>query len=121
MFQIVGCSTFDKQAVTVTRTTVFRYGDALLTRQILSGNGFRTVHYLLGRTCGDDLTALLAGARTHVQDIIGGHHGLFVVLHDKNGVPQIAQVLQGLDQAGIIALMQADAGLIQYIEHPHQL
>ena len=42
------------------------------------------------------------------------------MLHHKDGVAQITEALQGIDQLGIVSLVQTDAGLVKDIEHAHQ-
>ena len=64
---------------------------------------------------------MLAGAGTHVHHPIGGADGVLVVLHDQHRVAQVAHALQRVDQAGVIALVQADARLVQNIEDAHEL
>ncbi len=61
-----------------------------------------------------------AGARAHVDDMIGGADGLFVVLDDDHGIAEIAQALQRFQQLLVVALVQADGGLVQHIEHAGQ-
>ena len=46
--------------------------------------------------------------------------GVLVVLHDDDGVAQVAQLLQGGQQALVVALVQPDGRLIEDVEHPHQ-
>ncbi len=70
-----------------------------------------------GVPCGDDLAAVLAGARAHVDDVVGRAHGLLVVLHDEDGVAEVAQAQQRVDEAAVVALVQADAGLVEDVEH----
>ena len=48
---------------------------------------------------------MLAGARAHVHDVIGGQDGVEVVLDDDDGVAQIAQPFQGGQQAVVVALV----------------
>ena len=59
-----------------------------------------------------------ACARAHVNQVVGRAHHVFVVLHHQYAVANIAQVLQGANQAVVVALVQADAGLVQHIHHP---
>src|ERR1700675_1257409 len=44
----------------------------------------------------------------------------FVVLDDQNGFAQVAQGLQSVEQAAIVARVQADRRLIEHIEHAAQ-
>jgi hypothetical protein len=46
--------------------------------------------------------------------------GVFVVLDDEDGVAQVAQLFEGLDEAVVVALMQADGGLVEDVEHAAQ-
>ncbi len=39
------------------------------------------------------------------------------MLDDNDGVAEIAQATQGFQQAMVVALVQADAGFIQDVEH----
>ena len=70
-----------------------------------------------GVPCGDHLAAVLAGARPHVDDVVGRAHGLLVVLDDDHRVAEVAQAQQRVDEAAVVALVQADAGLVEDVEH----
>jgi hypothetical protein len=61
-----------------------------------------------------------AGPGAEVQDVIGRLDGFFVVLHHQDGIAQVPQPLQRGEKPGVIFLMQADAGLVENIKHPHQ-
>src|SRR5256885_14615236 len=52
--------------------------------------------------------------------VVGGADRLFVVLDDEHGVPEVAQLAQRLEQPGVVALMQADGGLVEDVEHADQ-
>jgi len=64
---------------------------------------------------------MLAGPRPQIDDVIGRAHRRLVVLHHQHRVPEVAQAHQGLDQPLVITLVQADTGLIQDVEHAHEL
>ena len=66
----------------------------------------------------DDRAAVDAGARTHVDDVIGGADGVLVMLDDEHGVAEVAQPLEGEQQPVVVALVQADARLVEDVEHP---
>ena len=61
-----------------------------------------------------------AGSRADVEQVIGGQDGVLVMLDDDHRIAEIAQVAQRVEQAGIVALVQADGGFVQYIEHAGQ-
>ena len=69
---------------------------------------------------GDDPAAVLARARAHVHDPVGGPHRFFVVLDDDQRVAQVAQPLERADEALVVALVQADARLVQDVQHAGQ-
>jgi hypothetical protein len=52
--------------------------------------------------------------------MVGGAHHVLVVLHHDHAVADVAQVLERGDQAVVVALVQADAGLVQHIHHARQ-
>ncbi len=78
------------------------------------------VQNVLGRAFGDDVAAMHAGAGADIDDIVGGEDGVLVMLDDDDGIAEVAQAPQGLEQAGIVALMQADRGLVEHVEHARQ-
>ena len=57
------------------------------------------------------------GAGADIHDPVGAHHGLFIVFYDDERVAEVTHVFQRIDQLGIVALMQTDAGLIQNIQN----
>ena len=65
----------------------------------------------------DDVAAVLAGAGADVDDVVGDPDGLLVVLDDEHGVAEVAQADQRLDQAVVVALVQADRRLVEHVEH----
>ena len=56
-----------------------------------------------------DLAAVLAGAGADVDDPVGGADGVLVVLDDDQGVAEVAQPDQRLDEPVVVALVQPDA------------
>ena len=60
------------------------------------------------------------GAGAQVHHVIGGADRILVVLDHDHGVAQIAQALERGEQALVVALVQADRGLIEDVHHPGQ-
>ena len=56
----------------------------------------------------------------HVDDVVGGADGLLVVLDDEHAVAEVAQPRQRLEQARVVALVQADRRLVEDVEHADQ-
>jgi len=68
----------------------------------------------------DEMATVFTRSWPQVKDIVGCQNGLTIVLDDQDRVAQITQAFETLEQALIIALMQANARLVEDIEHPHQ-
>ena len=52
-----------------------------------------------------------------IEDVIGAANGVFVVLDDEHGVAEVAQAFECARRALVVALVQADARLVEDIEH----
>ena len=89
-------------------------------REIFAGQRFRIVHDIGGRALRDDMAAMHAGAGADVQHMIGQADGVLVMLDHDHGIAEVAQPLQRFQQPRIVALVQADRGLVQHIEHAGQ-
>ena len=87
----------------------------------VAGDGALRAHHLLRGALGDDLAAVLAGARPHVDDPVGDAHHLLVVLDDEHGVAERLQPLQRRDQAVVVALVEADRRLVEDVEDADEL
>ena len=91
-----------------------------MPREVLSGKRMRRVADVLGCALRDDLSAVLAGARPHVDDIIGRQDRIGVVLDDDHAVAEVTQVLERRQQPVVVALMQTDRRLVEHVHHAGQ-
>ncbi len=98
------------------RTTYGGDRDLATTAQVEPRQGVVVVEEALDAAGVDDLAAVLAGAGTDVDDPVGGADGVLVVLDDDEGVAEVLEADQGLDQALVVALVQADRGLVEDVE-----
>ena len=73
-----------------------------------------------GCALGDDMATVNAGAGADIDDVVRRQDGILVVFNDNDGVAEVTQAPQRIEQAGIVALMQADRGLVEDIEHAGQ-
>ena len=109
--------------LTRARAPPCRHGDRPLAREVLAGERrlVRQQAAAAGDRSGvDDHAAVLARTRSDVDHVVGGTDGLLVVLDHDDRVAQIAQALQGGDEALVVALVQADGGLVEHVEHADQ-
>ena len=104
----------------VDRTADGRHLDAASSGQVGPGDGVLALEQLLQRARHDDLTTVLAGCRADVHDPVRGSDRVLVVLHHDQRVAEIPKADQRLDQPVIVALVQADAGFVQDVQHSHQ-
>ena len=72
------------------------------------------------RPCGDDLTAVAAGPRPEIDNVVCLADRLLVVLDDQHGIAEVAQLFQGRQQPRIVPLVETDGGLVQDVEHTHE-
>ena len=94
--------------------------DLALAGEVLAGDGGFGLLHLRWRAFGHHGAAVDAGARAHVDQIVGRADGIFVVFDHQHGITQIAQPRQGFKQAVVVALVQPDRRLIQHVEHACQ-
>jgi len=89
-------------------------------RQVLAGHRRLVAQQALDRARVHDLTAVLPRPRADVHDVVGDQDRLLVVLHDQDGVAEVPKADQGLDEALVVPLVQADRRLVEDVEDPDQ-
>ena len=75
----------------------------------------RLVHHRLGRTRRHDFSSANARARSKIDQMIRRPHRVFIMLHHDHRVAHVAQVAERIDQALIIASMQANRGFVENV------
>ena len=80
--------------------------------------------FLSARTLASEPAATTSprapGARPHVDHVIRTPDGLLVVLDHQHSVAQVAQALERLKQLLIVARVQANARLVENVQHTDQ-
>ena len=104
----------------VARRAFFRDGDGFAAGEVFAGERVGVRFDFGGGACGDDAAAVDARAGADIDDVVGGADGVFVVLDDDDGVAQIAQAQEAIQQAGVVALVQTDRRLIENVHHADQ-
>ena len=72
------------------------------------------------RARGDHVAAVFAGARAEVDEVVGGAHRPLVVLDDDHRVAEVAEPVEGRDQLLVVALVEADRGLVEHVHDADQ-
>ena len=90
--------------------------DLLAPAEVLAGDRLLDLGDPLDRTAVDDVAAVLAGARTDVDDPVALADRLLVVLDDDHRVAEVAQPGQRVDQPAVVALVQADRRLVEHVQ-----
>ena len=94
-----------------------RQRDRLRTAEVAAGEARCACDDRRGLAFGHDLAAVDAGAGPHVHYVVGAPDGVLVVLDDEHGVAEVAQVAERAEQARVVALVQADRGLVEHVKH----
>ena len=77
-------------------------------------------HHFGRRAVADDVAAVLAGTRTHVNDAVGLEHDLRIVLDHQQRVARIAQPLHDRHDPLHVARVQPDGRLIEHEQRVDQ-
>src|SRR5882762_351937 len=117
ILEIVGASAENLYRFPVGAAALFGDEDLRCAAEVLAGQGCRGGFDLGGFALGDEVAAGVAGAGAEVDDEIRATDGVFVVFDDEDGVAEIAKLLERAEKAGVVAGVQADAGLVENVEN----
>ena len=91
-----------------------------LSVKVIGGDGVAFQH-VLGRALVHHLAPFTASLGSDVYDVVGGHHHILVVFYNDDRVSKVAQFFKRGNQPLVIALMQANAWLVEDVKHVNQL
>ena len=120
MFEIVLARAVQDQGLAIAGTSFFRQRNALAPGEIGSCDRRGVFNDRLRRARNNDFASVLASAGSKIDDPVGGADGLLIVLNNEHCVAQIPHLFERAHEAGRIALVQPDAGLVQDVEHAGQ-
>ncbi len=112
VLEIVAGSSAQFQKMAIAGTTLRRDGNGAPAVQIFRGDGV-FFQKSFGLALCHHQAAVFACARPQVNEIVGGHHDVFVVLYHQYRVADVGQFAEGLYELLVVALMQADAGFVE--------
>ena len=120
VFQVVAPCPAQGDALAVALAPLLGHFDPHFAVEVLCGDGVRPEH-VLRRALEHHFAALASGLGAYVHYVVGVEHHVLVVLYHDDGVAQVAQLLERLDEAVVVSLVQADTRLVEDVEHVDQL
>ena len=114
--QIVAMRTEDFQELSLRPASSGRHGDPQIAAKIASGERLRIGKQRVASARKNKASAVLAGARPKIQNVIGAEDRVGIVFDDQQRITQIAQSLQNCNQAVGVARMQSDGRLVQNVK-----
>ena len=73
-----------------------------------------------GRTLVDYLAAEAPGTGPNIDEVVRAADHLLVVLHHHDGVAALLQAVEHIDEALVVARMEADGRLVEDVEHANE-
>src|SRR5258707_1535504 len=119
--QIVQRSAEQAQEFAVRLVAIVRNRNAQLSAEISPGERFLLAEHGLVRAREEQLAAELAGAMAEIDHMIRRQNRVRIMLDDQNGVAEIAQRFQDINQPLRIARMQADGRFIENVQRADQM
>ena len=102
------------------RAAYGRDRDLAAAAEVLAGERVGVVEQPLDAAGVDDLAPVLAGAGADVDDPVRDLDGVLVVLDDDQGVAEVLETDEGLDQPMVVALVEPDRRLVEDVEDTDQ-
>ena len=119
--EVVGRGALDgDHALGIDRATALWDFDLLAPREVVAGQRARVLQEIGVAAGVHDGAAVDTRPGADVDDPVGGADGVFVVLDDDERVAQVAQRDERVDEPPVVALVQADARLVEHVEHPRE-
>src|SRR6185437_13130266 len=84
--------------------------------QRLACVGFLVARHLLGRALGNDSSAFFAALRAEINDPVGITDHVQVVFDDDDGIAQISQPMQYVEQLADVIEVESGGGFVEQVE-----
>ena len=120
ILQIVLARAADEEAFSVSLAVPGWHGYLPRAGEVLARDAPGLGADVLHRALGHDLAAVDARAGADVHNPVRRAHRLLVVLDDDERVAEVAQLLEGVYELVVVALVQSDARLVEDVEHAHE-
>src|SRR5713226_8659908 len=116
VLQIVGAGAENLDGFAVGATAFFGDGDMGGAAEIAAGERFGAGGDVRRLAVSNEIAAGIARSWAEVDDEIGAANGVFIVFDDEHGVAEIAKLLEGAEQASVVAGVQADGRLVENVQ-----
>src|SRR5262249_8038704 len=103
------------------RTAKGRHRDVAFPGEVRAGEASLFALDRIRRPGDDDLAPHVPSPRAEVHDMIGRANRLLVVFDDEHSVAEVAQAAERTDETLVVALMQADARLVEHVDDAAEL
>ena len=120
VLEVVLARSADVQALPVPAPPRAGHRDLAVPPEERAGDRAGLREHGLEGAVGDDLAAVLPRPGADVDHPVGRPDRLLVVLHDEDGVAEVAEAGQGRDQLRVVALVEPDRRLVEDVQDAHQ-
>src|SRR5882724_124333 len=98
-----------------------RNGNAEFAAEVFSGERLLIVEHVSVSAGEEEFAAEFACAGAKIDDVAGGFDGVRVVFDDENGVAEVAQGFENVDQALRVARVEADGRLVENVKRADEM
>ena len=95
-------------------------GDRAPPGQELTGRRRLAGYHIVKRPLDDDPAPVNARPGSHLHHVVRGADRVLVVLDHDDRVADVAKALERRDHLDVVLRVQADARLVEHVEHAHQ-
>ena len=120
VFKVVSASSRNLDLSAARLTTSLWKSNLLLSCKVSACDGIRVFNNLFWSASSNNVTTKLTGARTHINNVISCANGIFIVLNHKHGITAVPKLLERLNEAVIISLMQTNGRFVQNVKDAHE-
>src|SRR5207249_11589342 len=120
VLEVVCARAENSQALAIRRAPSLGHGNAQMTREVLPGERFGDLSDFGRRARSHQVPALLAGAGTEVNHVIGAPNRLLIVLDQQDRVPKVAQGLESLKEPLVVSRLEADGRPVEHVKRSAQ-
>ena len=118
--QVVAPGSTDGDVFAISFAAMLRNLYCHLAIQILGSDGVGLQH-LFRSTLENHFASLSACLRTDIYNPVGSSHHILIMFYNDDGITQVAQFLQTVDESLVVSLMQTDTWLVENVEYIDEL